>query len=233
MTPTYNERKNIGELVEAIFNLEPDYHLLVVDDNSPDGTGDRVEALQESYPNLHLLRRERKLGLGTAYCKGFIYALGKGFDIIVQMDADMSHDPRDISRMIELLADCDVVLGSRYCNGVNVVRWPIRRLILSYSANKYSRWVTGLPVTDATGGFKCWSRKVLESIDLDSVRSRGYAFQIEMTFRAWQRGFSIKEIPIIFNDRTVGESKMTRSVMLEAAFIVWRLRIWRIFGWHG
>ena len=232
VTPTYNERKNIGELIETIFNIDSEYHILVVDDNSPDGTGDYVESIQKTYPHLHLLRRSGKMGLGTAYCEGFKVALERDFDTIVQMDADMSHNPEDIPRMVDLMSNFDLVLGSRYCNGVNVVRWPIRRLIISVGANKYTRWVTGLPVSDATGGFKCWSRKVLKAIELDTVRSRGYSFQIEMTFRAWHKGFRIKEIPIIFTDRTIGESKMTKSIMLEAALIIWRLKIWRIFGWH-
>ena len=232
VTPTYNERRNIGELVETIFGIDPDYHVLVVDDNSPDGTGDYVESLQRTYPNLHLLRRNGKLGLGTAYCEGFKYALQEDFDVIVQMDADMSHNPEDIPRMVELLPDFDLVLGSRYCDGVNVVRWPISRLILSYGANKYTQLVTGLPTKDSTGGFKCWSRKALDAIDLDSVKSQGYSFQIEMTFRAWHKGFRVKEIPIIFIDRTIGESKMTRSIMFEAAVMIWRLKLWKIFGWH-
>lgn len=232
VTPTYNERKNIGELIETIFNIDSEYHILVVDDNSPDGTGDYVESIQKTYPHLHLLRRSGKMGLGTAYCEGFKVALERDFNTIVQMDADMSHNPEDIPRMVDLMSNFDLVLGSRYCNGVNVVRWPIRRLIISVGANKYTRWVTGLPVSDATGGFKCWSRKVLKAIELESVRSRGYSFQIEMTFRAWHKGFRIKEIPIIFTDRTIGESKMTKSIMLEAALIIWRLKIWRIFGWH-
>lgn len=232
VTPTYNERKNIGELIETIFNIDSEYHILVVDDNSPDGTGDYVESIQKTYPHLHLLRRSGKTGLGTAYCEGFKYALERDFDTIVQMDADMSHNPEDIPRMVDLISNFDLVLGSRYCDGVNVVRWPIRRLIISVGANKYTRWVTGLPVSDATGGFKCWSRKALKAVELDTVRSRGYSFQIEMTFRAWHKGFRIKEIPIIFTDRTIGESKMTKSIMLEAALIIWRLKIWRIFGWH-
>jgi len=233
VTPTYNERKNIGELIKTINDINPEYHILVVDDNSPDGTGDYVNSLKKSYSHLHLLRRSKKLGLGTAYCAGFKYVLEMGFEAIIQMDADMSHDPREIPQMVELLSEYDLVLGSRYCNGViNVVRWPIRRLIISYGANKYTRLVTGLPISDATGGFKCWNRKTLEAIDLDSVQSRGYSFQIEMTFRAWRSGFRIKEIPIIFNDRTVGESKMTKSIMFEATFMVWKLKIWKMFGWH-
>ncbi|MFQ6616940.1 MAG: polyprenol monophosphomannose synthase [Fidelibacterota bacterium] len=232
VTPTYNERRNVGTLIKSVFAVNPEYHILVVDDNSPDGTAEYVESLKSTWSNLHLIRRPGKLGLGTAYTRGFKYALGRDFDVIVQMDADMSHDPQDIPRMVDLLSESDLVLGSRYCDGVSVVRWPIRRLILSYGANKYTRVVTGLPVRDATGGFKAWKREVLESIDLDSIRSQGYSFQIEMTFRAWHKGFQVKEIPIIFIERTVGQSKMTRTVMLEAALMVWRLRVWRLFRWH-
>lgn len=232
VTPTYNERRNVGTLIETVFDVNPEYHILVVDDNSPDGTADYVEEMKSSLPHIHIIRRKDKLGLGTAYLEGFKYALGHEYDAVVQMDADMSHDPRDIPRMVERLSEFDLVLGSRYCDGVSVVRWPIRRLIISYGANKYTRMVTGLPVSDATGGFKCWKRQVLEAINLDSVRSQGYSFQIEMTFRAWHKGFQVTEIPIIFIDRTVGQSKMTRSIMVEAALMVWRLRIWRLFGWH-
>lgn len=232
VTPTYNERENIGELIRSLFEIDPDYHLLVVDDNSPDGTSSIVKHLMKSYPNLHILEREGKLGLGTAYITGFQYALDNDFEIVVQMDADMSHDPNDVPRLIEALGESDVVIGSRYCDGVSVVRWPIRRLILSYGANLYSRIVTGLPVKDATGGFKCWRRDALESLDFEDVRSQGYSFQIEMTFRAWLKGFRIQEISIIFIDRTIGESKMNKSIMFEAVFMVWRLKIWKIFGWN-
>ena len=232
VTPTYNERKNIGELIEKLFAIDSDYHLLVVDDNSPDGTADLVEELGNTNPNIHLMKRSEKLGLGTAYIAGFKYAVEKGFDCVVQMDADMSHNPDDVPRLISEISENDLVLGSRYSTGVNVVNWPIRRLIMSYSANLYSRIVTGLPVKDATGGFKCWRREVLDAIDLDGVKSQGYSFQIEMTFRAWLKGYRIKEIPITFVDRTVGESKMTRAIMLEAAIMILRLRVWRIFGWH-
>ena len=232
VTPTYNERENIGELIRKLFEINPDYHLLVVDDNSPDCTGVLVTTLKDSHPNLHIISREGKLGLGTAYITGFQFALERDFDVIIQMDADMSHDPNDVPRLINALNESDLVLGSRYCDGVSVVRWPIRRLILSYSANRYTGIVTGLPVKDATGGFKYWRREVLESLDLENVRSQGYSFQIEMTFRAWLKGFKIKEIPIIFIDRTIGESKMSKSIMYEAIFMVWRLKLWKIFGWN-
>ena len=232
VTPTFNERKNIGELVEKLFTINSNYHILVVDDSSPDGTSDMVNELKNNYPNIHLMSRSEKLGLGTAYIEGFKYALEKDFDCVVQMDADMSHNPDDVPRLIAAIDANDLVLGSRYYDGVNVVNWPIRRLIISYSANLYSRIVTRLPVKDATGGFKCWRREVLKAIDLDSIKSQGYSFQIEMTFRAWLKGYRIKEIPIIFVDRTVGESKMTKKIMLEAAIMIFRLRVWKIFGWH-
>jgi len=232
VSPTYNEHKNVTDLVEHVFTLDENYHLLIVDDNSPDGTGDLVEKLQLKYPNLHLARRPGKAGLGTAYKFGFKWALERDYDAIVQMDADGSHDVDEIPDMILGLENDDVIIGSRYVNGVSVVNWPIRRLILSYGANVYSKIVTGMPLKDATGGFKAWKRNVLESIGLDLVRSQGYSFQIEMNFRAWHKGFSIGEHPIIFIDRTVGESKMSKAIMIEAILMVWRLRIWKIFGWH-
>ena len=230
VTPTYNERKNIEELLNTIFTIDSNYHVLVVDDNSPDDTGAIVKELQSNYSNLHLLSRVKKQGLGSAYVAGFKYALKGNYDKIVQMDADMSHDPKDVVSLISELDNSDVVIGSRYISGINVVNWPIRRLIISYGANIYTRLVTGLPVKDATGGFKCWKREVLESLDLDNVRSQGYSFQIEMTYRAWLQKFKIKEVPIIFVDRTIGESKMDRSVMLEAAIMIPRLRLWKFFG---
>ncbi len=232
VSPTYNEHKNVTDLVEHVFTLDENYHLLIVDDNSPDGTGDLVEKLQLKYPNLQLARRPGKAGLGTAYKFGFKWALERDYDAIVQMDADGSHDADEIPDMILGLENDDVIIGSRYVNGVSVVNWPIRRLILSYGANVYSKIVTGMPLKDATGGFKAWKRNVLESIDLDLVRSQGYSFQIEMNFRAWHKGFAIGEHPIIFIDRTVGESKMSKAIMIEAILMVWRLRIWKIFGWH-
>ena len=232
VTPTYNERKNIEELLNTIFTIDSNYHVLVVDDNSPDDTGAIVKELQSNYSNLHLLSRVKKQGLGSAYVAGFKYALKGNYDKIVQMDADMSHDPKDVVSLISELDNSDVVIGSRYISGINVVNWPIRRLIISYGANIYTRLITGLPVKDATGGFKCWKREVLESLDLDNVRSQGYSFQIEMTYRAWLQNFKIKEVPIIFVDRTIGESKMNRSVMLEAAIMIPRLRLWKFFGLH-
>ena len=232
VTPTYNERKNIRELVSKLFELNPDFHILVVDDSSPDGTAEIVEELQADCANLHLLSRNEKTGLGSAYIAGFNYALERDYEVVVQMDADMSHDPKDVPFLIEAIENADLAIGSRYLSGINVVNWPLQRLIISYGANIYTRLVTRLPVRDATGGFKCWRREALEAINLDGVRSQGYSFQIEMTYRAWLKGFRITEIPIIFVDRTVGESKMTRSIMLEAAVMIPRLRIWKLLGWH-
>ncbi|MGY8781232.1 MAG: polyprenol monophosphomannose synthase [Fidelibacterota bacterium] len=232
ISPTYNEHANVATLIERIFSIDPNYHLLIVDDSSPDGTGDIVKRLKSSFPNLHLETRKKKNGLGRAYIYGFKWALKRDYDAIVQMDADMSHDPMDIPQMAQYLDDFDMVIGSRYVHGVSVVNWPIRRLIMSYGANLYSRIATGMPLKDATGGYKIWLKKVLEAIDLDNVKSSGYSFQIEMNFRAWIKGFKMKEHPIIFIDRTIGESKMSRSIMFEAVWMVWRLRIWRIFGWN-
>jgi len=210
----------------------PEAHILIIDDSSPDGTAEVVKEHQQRHEHLFLEIRPGKLGLGTAYCYGFKWALDHGYDRIVQMDADLSHDPSDVPLLLKELETHDLVIGSRYCDGISVVNWPLSRLILSYSANMYSRIITGLPVRDATAGFKAWRREVLESIDLSTVKSQGYSFQIEMNFRAWTKGYKIKEYPVIFIDRTIGESKMSRNIMIEAIFMVWRLRIWKIFGWH-
>ena len=231
ISPTYNERKNIQSLVEQILGPNSDYHLLVVDDNSPDKTAEKVKELQQLYPNLHLEERPGKAGLGTAYLFGFQWALDRHFEAIVQMDADLSHDPDDVPRLVAELEKYDLVIGSRYVNGVSVVNWPIRRLILSYGANMYSRIITGMPISDATGGFKAWRGSLLDTIRLEKIRSQGYSFQIEMNFRAWRLEASIKEETIVFMDRTIGESKMSKSIMYEAIWMVWRLRIWKLFGW--
>ena len=231
ISPTYNERKNIQRLVEQVFNLNSDYHLLVIDDNSPDGTAKKVEELQTLFPNLHLEKRPGKAGLGTAYLFGFHWALDNDFDAFVQIDADLSHNPKDIPRLVSNLEENDLVIGSRYVEGISVVNWPIRRLILSYGANMYSRLITGMPINDGTGGFKAWRSSLMEKIDLSKVKSQGYSFQIEMNFRAWRLGATIKEESIIFVDRTIGESKMSSTIMYEAIWMVWRLRLWKIFGW--
>lgn len=228
ISPTYNEKKNITDLVEAVFTTNQDYHLLIVDDNSPDGTAEKVRQLQHAYPNLHLVVRQEKSGLGTAYCHGFRWALERNYEAIAQMDADLSHNPEEIPAMLNLLRTHDLVIGSRYCDGISVVRWPLSRLILSYSANIYTRIVTGMPIKDGTAGFKVWRRSALEILDLEKVKSQGYSFQIEMHFRAWQKNLRIAEHPIIFIDRTIGESKMSRHIMIEAVIMVIRLRLWKI-----
>jgi dolichol-phosphate mannosyltransferase len=228
--PTYNERENIEVLLQRLLALPYALHVLVVDDASPDGTGAFVAQWKESQPRLHVLRRPGKMGLGSAYRDGFRYALEHGAEYIFEMDADLSHDPDAIGEFLANAEDADVVLGSRYLHGVTVVNWPLQRLILSYSANLYTRIVTGLPVKDATGGFKCFRRRALEAIRLDKVRSDGYSFQIEMTYKCWKKGFRIREIPIVFVDRRAGVSKMNRKIVWEAAFMVWRLTLLDLFG---
>lgn len=225
IVPTFNERNNIARLIGEI--LEQDYRLdiLVVDDASPDGTGDIVRGLVAKNPRVHLMERPGKMGLGTAYIAGFQWALERGYKYAFEMDADFSHDPKHLPEFLKAIESADLVLGSRYRRGrVTVVNWPMSRLFLSYAANIYARAVTGLRVDDTTGGFKCFRVNVLESIDLNSVKSNGYAFQIEMTFRAWKKGFRIAEIPIVFHDRTEGESKMSKRIVREAIWMVWRLR---------
>ena len=232
ISPTYNEKKNIATLIKSVFSIDENYHILIIDDNSPDGTANIVKELQLKYKNLFLEERPGKAGLGTAYKYGFNWALRRNYENIIQMDADLSHDPKEIKEMVRLLNNYDLVIGSRYIDGVSVVHWPIKRLILSYGANVYARIITGLPIKDSTGGFKAWKRKVLDSIDLNGVKSQGYSFQIEMNWRAWQKKFSIVEHPIIFSDRTIGESKMSKKIMFEAVIVIWRMRIWKLFGWH-
>jgi dolichol-phosphate mannosyltransferase len=227
--PTYNERDNIAKIVENVLAQDERLDILVVDDGSPDGTGDVVDQIAATNPRVHVIHRARKLGLGTAYLAGFKWALERDYGFVFEMDADFSHDPAHLPQFLESIRDADLVLGSRYRNGkVTVVNWPMARLILSYSANIYARAITGLPLFDATGGFKCFRRHVLEAIDLDDVRSNGYAFQIEMSFRAWRKGFRLVEIPIVFVDRTEGESKMSKRIVREAIWMVWRLRWWAI-----
>jgi dolichol-phosphate mannosyltransferase len=229
--PTYNERENIRRMVDAVLRQDGRLEVLVVDDGSPDGTGQIVAELEATDQRVHLLERAQKMGLGTAYIAGFRWALERDYQYVLEMDADFSHDPAHLPQFLRAIQDADLVLGSRYQQGrVTVVNWPIGRLILSYSANLYARAVTGLPVWDATGGFKCFRRAVLESIDFSRVRSNGYAFQIEMSFRAWKRSFRIVEIPIVFVDRTEGTSKMSKSIVREAIWMVWRLRWWAIRG---
>jgi dolichol-phosphate mannosyltransferase len=227
IVPTYNERVNIATLLERILAQDPRLEVLIVDDGSPDGTGALADEIAGREPRVHVMHRERKLGLGTAYIAGFKWALERDYAYVFEMDADFSHDPAFLPMFLKAIENADLVLGSRYNAGkVTVVNWPIRRLMLSYAANLYARWVTGLPLDDSTGGFKCFRRSVLQAIDLDSVRSNGYGFQIEVSYLAWRKNFRIVEIPIVFHDRTEGQSKMSRKIVYEAIWMVWRLR-WR------
>ncbi|MDH3289855.1 MAG: polyprenol monophosphomannose synthase [Gemmatimonadota bacterium] len=228
--PTYNEAKNLPQIVPLILKQDPRIEVLVVDDNSPDGTGRLADELAEREPRVHVMHREGKKGLGTAYRAGFRWALERDYEYVFEMDADFSHDPKHLPEFLHAAKEADLVLGSRYLDGrVTVVNWPIPRLMLSYAANVYARLITGLNVADATGGFKCFRRGVLAGIDLDAVKSNGYSFQIEMSLRAARRGFRIKEIPIVFVDRTEGHSKMSGAIIREAVWMVWRLRLQVLF----
>ncbi len=228
--PTYNELKNIQNLIPIINSSYPDLDILIVDDNSPDGTAKFVKELSEKDKRIKLIEREGKMGLGTAYATGFQYALFNDYECVIQMDADFSHDPKEIKKMLEYIKEYDLVIGSRYITGVNVVNWPMMRLLLSYFANVYTRIITGLPVMDCTGGFKCFRKEVLAAIDLTKIKSNGYSFQIEMNYFAWKKKFSIKEFPIVFVDRVEGHSKMSKKIVREAIFLVWKLRMRSIFG---
>lgn len=231
IVPTYNEHDNVSRILPLILGQDPRIDVLIVDDGSPDGTGQVVAEMAAENPRIHLVERPSKMGLGTAYLEGFRWAIARHYDVAFEMDADFSHDPRHLPQFLQAIEDADIVLGSRYQDGrVTVVNWPIARLVMSYLANIYARAVTRLPVFDATGGFKAFRRKVLETIDLNAVHSNGYAFQIEMSYRAWKRGFKIKEIPIVFHDRTLGESKMSKQIVREAIWMVWRLRWQAITG---
>lgn len=228
--PTYNERETIDAILDAVFAQNTGADILIVDDNSPDGTAARVKERAAENPKIRLIERAGKMGLGTAYVAGFKYAIENGYEFACEMDADFSHDPADLPRLIEKAADFDFILGSRYVNGISVVNWPLRRLLLSSFASFYTRVITGMPIKDPTGGFKCFRIEVLKSIDLDRIRSGGYSFQIEMNFKAWKKGFRWCEIPIIFVDRRVGQSKMSRAIIFEAVLMVWKLRLNSILG---
>lgn len=225
--PTYNEKENIENIIRAVLSLENSFHILVVEDNSPDGTGQIVKSLQQEFPDsLFMLERKEKSGLGTAYIAGFKWALSKSYEYIFEMDADFSHNPNDLPRMYKACTEgADVAVGSRYVSGVNVVNWPMGRVMLSFFASKYVRIITGIPVHDTTAGFVCYRREVLESIDLDKIRFKGYAFQIEMKFTAYKSGFTVKEIPVIFINRELGTSKMNTSIFGEAVFGVISMKI--------
>lgn len=228
--PTYNERDNIEKIVHAVLPMDPRINVLIVDDNSPDGTGEIADKLASQESKVKVLHRQKKEGLGRAYIAGFKWAIEQKFDFIFEMDADFSHGPEYIRDFLREIQNHDLVIGSRYISGVNVINWPMSRLLLSYFANAYTRVVTRMPLRDATGGFKCFRREVLEAIDLDDVRSSGYSFQIEMSMRAWKKNFRIKEIPIIFVDRVAGTSKMSKRIVREAIWMVWLLRLRATFG---
>ena len=232
VVPTYNEKENIEGIIVAVLAQGDDIEILVVDDNSPDGTGEIVDRLAAAEPRIHVIHREEKLGLGSAYIAGFKWALSNtDTQFVFEMDADFSHDPNAIPELLEKAKDHDLVIGSRYLHGITVINWPLSRLILSYGANRYTHIVTGLPLRDSTGGFKCFRRETLEQLPLDTIRSDGYSFQIEMNFFCWKKKLRIVEIPIIFTDRRVGISKMSRKIIWEAAFMVWRLRFMNPRRW--
>jgi dolichol-phosphate mannosyltransferase len=229
--PTYNEKENIDKIISAVLAQGDDFEVLIIDDNSPDGTAAIVERLKENNPRIHLLKRPGKMGLGTAYIDGFMYGLELSrIGYLMEMDADFSHDPEYLKDFREAIANNDLVIGSRYLNGISIVNWPIMRLLLSYYASIYVRVITGMPVKDPTSGFKCFRREVLEWLDLTRIRSNGYGFQIEMDFYVWRGGFRIKEIPILFIDRRAGTSKMNRKIVFEAVFGVWKLFFKKLLG---
>lgn len=230
--PTYNEKENISNIIPDILEVDSRLHILIVDDNSPDGTGEIAERMASENPRIHVLHGEKKSGLGTAYLRGFTWALERDYTCMFEMDADYSHKPAYIADFLDAVRDADLIIGSRYITGVNVINWPMLRLLLSYYANVYTRWVTGMPIKDATGGFKCFRREVLQAIDFNQIKSDGYSFQIEMSFNAWCKGYRIKEIPIIFYEREVGVSKMSKKIVREAVWMVWRLRLKKILGMY-
>lgn len=226
--PTYNEKENIEAIIKAVFKQKKEFHILVVDDNSPDGTANIVDRLMTQYPkNLFIEKRKEKNGLGAAYIHGFEWAINKQYDYIIEMDADFSHNPSDLVRLYNACKKegADVSIGSRYSQGINVVNWPMKRVLLSFFASKYVRFITGIPIHDTTAGFVCYKRKVLETIKLDSIRFVGYAFQVEMKFKAWKHKFNIKEVSVIFTERTLGKSKMSKGIIFEALFGVIKMRL--------
>lgn len=229
--PTYNESRNLPQIVPAVLAQDPRLEVLVVDDSSPDGTGELADTLAATFARVQVLHRSGKEGLGRAYLAGFRWGLERGYDLLFEMDADFSHDPAYLGQLIAAIrGGADVAIGSRYKTGVNVINWPMARLMLSGGANLYARLITGLPLTDSTGGFKCFRRHVLEAIPFERVRSNGYAFQIEMSYRAWRKGFRLVEVPIIFTDRVEGQSKMNRKIVREAIWMVWWLRLRALIG---
>lgn len=228
--PTYNEILNIDRMINTLFDLYPEVSLLIIEDGSPDGTADVVKKHQETNKNLHMIQRTGKLGLGTAYITGFKWALEKDFDFIFEMDCDFSHDPKQIPDLLEAATQNDLVIGSRYIDGIRIINWPFHRLLLSYLASIYTRFVTGIPVQDTTGGFKCFTRKALSKLNLDNIISNGYIFQLELNYKVWSLGLNVKEVPIIFYERRDGESKMAGGIIWEALFAVLKLRMLKAFG---
>jgi len=228
--PTYNEIDNISRMLETLHKLYPTLSVLIIDDGSPDGTANIVKVYQSKWKTLHLIERSGKLGLGTAYITGFKFALEKDYQFVFEMDCDFSHDPKDIPLLLEAAQTSDLVIGSRYINGIRIINWPMRRLLLSYFAGVYTRIITGMTILDATGGFKCFKRSSLESLNLDKVFSNGYSFQIELNFKIWAKGLKVKEVPIVFTERRDGESKMSGGIVYEAVFAVIKLRLRKMFG---
>lgn len=232
VVPTFNESHNISRIIDELMKINEQVDVLVIDDGSPDGTAERVKDSMNTYPNrVFLIEREGKLGLGTAYVRGFEYAISKGYEYVCEMDADFSHNPADVDKLVGEVksGNADVAIGSRYANGISIINWPLSRLILSYCANIYARTITGLPVFDTTAGFKCLRRSVIENIQLERIKSNGYAFQIELHFRAWKAGFKLKEVSIVFREREEGVSKMSKAIVREAIWRVWSLKIRSLF----
>ncbi len=227
--PTYNERLNVQRISAELLQRYPAIHILFVDDNSPDGTGDVIDELTMAHSTIHVLHRSGKSGLGTAYIAGFTWALERDYEYIFEMDCDFSHNPKYITHFLAAIDQADLVLGSRYTNGISVINWSLYRLLLSTFATKYVRFITGMPASDATGGFKCFRRRVLEALDLNAITSNGYSFQIELSYYAWIAGFTIREIPIVFYERAGGTSKMNKAIVHEAIFVVWRLFFSHLF----
>ncbi len=229
--PTFNEIDNIQRMINTLFDLYPEVSILIIEDGSPDGTAEIVKTLQSKHPNsLHMIERQGKLGLGTAYITGFKFALEKNFEFVFEMDCDFSHDPAQVRDLLEAAQSNDLVIGSRYIDGIRIINWPFRRLLLSYLASIYTRLVTGIPVYDTTGGFKCFRRKALEKLNLNNIISKGYIFQLELNYKVWLSGLKVKEVPIIFYERRDGESKMAGGIIFEALFAVIRLRVKALFG---
>lgn len=228
--PTYNEIDNIEKMIRSLFELYPALSILIIEDGSPDGTAQVVKHLQSEFTTLHMIERRGKLGLGTAYITGFKWALEKNYDFVFEMDCDFSHDPKQIPDLLEAAQTNDLVIGSRYINGIRIINWPFRRLLLSYGASIYTRAITGIPVFDTTGGFKCFKRSALQSLDFNRIISNGYSFQLELNYKIWAKGLRIKEVPIIFYERRDGQSKMGGGIILEAIFAVFRLRLKKMLG---